>query len=278
LIVLVDRQQGWKKKFQELGVNLDVWAGMTLHDVRRFLITKGLMARCDKEREEKNPLILALDGKDWEDILPLLDQLRTSGCIFKVNDLLFAKGLDNIIPDLSVYGRVMADIKGHDIPNTLANISKRMLANPPWAVTVHASGGEEMMKAVVETFKGTPTKVLAVTVLTSIDEKIGDEIYHRLPLEQVKVLAAIAARAGVHGFVCSPQEVWALKALYHNMIAVTPGVRSEGKDAGDQKRISTPKGAMDNGADYIVGGRQFLGAPDPVAEVSRMLKEELGIS
>jgi orotidine-5'-phosphate decarboxylase len=278
MIVLVDRQQGWKKKFADNNIDLSVWSGMTLHDVRKYLINKGLMERCDKDMEEDNPLIIALDGKNWEDILPIIDELRTTGCIFKVNDLLFDKGFENLIPDLNVYGRVMADIKGHDIKNTLENITKRLLKYPPWAVTVHASGGEEMLKAVVNVLKDTDTKVLAVTVLTSINEKTSQEVYHRLPLEQVEDLAEIANRAGVDGFVCSPEETFTLKNKYPDKIVANPGIRSEGVRQGDQERISTPSGALQNGADYLVMGRQITqDAPEPVKEVLRLLKEEIKV-
>lgn len=277
LIVLVDRQQGWKQDFAKLGINLSVWAGMNLHDIRKYLISNGIMARCDKELEEKNPIIVALDGKNWETILPLIDQLRTSGCILKVNDLLFNEGMKKLIPDLQVYGRVMADLKAHDIPNTVENIVRHILPNPTWAVTVHASGGEKMIKAAVNILSGTKTMVLAVTVLTSIDEKNGKEIYSRLPFDQVKRLAKIAYRAGAHGLVCSPEESGYLKGNFPEMKIVTPGVRSPGADKGDQERVNTPAAARENGSDFQVMGRQILGAPDPVAEVKRVLSEELKI-
>jgi orotidine-5'-phosphate decarboxylase len=276
-VVLVDRQQGWKKKFIELGINMDVWPGMHLHDVRRHLIENEYMERCDPDIEEKNPLIIALDGKDWEEILPMIDILRTSGCILKVNDLLLNKGIENLIPNLQVYGRVMADLKEHDIKNTAENITKHLLLSPPWSVTVHASGSKEMIQAAVKILQDVPTKVLAVTVLTSIDPKTCEEIYVRQPLEQVLALARIAYRAGAHGLVCAPEEVPTLRPLYPKMILVTPGLRSPGVDAGDQKRIATYTGAKENGANFYVGGRQFLNAKDPVAEVRRVLTDELKV-
>ena len=278
LVVLVDREQGWRSRLNQEGLaGLQVWSGMTLHDVRRYLIEHGIMERCDKDVEAKNPLIVALDGKSWDDILPTVDRLRTTGCVLKVNDLLVWEGGRRLVRDLQVYGRVMVDIKGHDIPNTIANILARFSVNPPWAVTVHASGGEEMIASAVAAFKGTPTMVLAVTVLTSIDPKTCEEIYTRLPLDQVKVLAAIAAKAGAHGLVCSPEEAAELRRLYPNMKLVTPGIRSAGKDQGDQKRIGTPSGAIEAGASHLVMGRQILGADDPVLEVNRLLKEELAL-
>ena len=279
LVVLVDRQQGWKKKFVEKGIDLSVWSGMTLHDVRKFLISDfGIMQRCDPEVEKKNCIIVALDGKSWEETLAIVDPLRPSGCILKVNDLLFDRGIANLIPDLQVYGRVMADIKCHEIPNTVKNTCERLRNSPPWAVTVHASGGRKMVEAAVETLKGTPTKVLAITVLTSIDANTGEEIFKRLPIDQVKVLAKIAADAGAHGFVCSPEEAKELKSIYPDKTIVTPGIRSEEVPKDDQERISTPRGAKDNGADYLVMGRQILNAENPVNEVRRVMMEELAVS
>lgn len=275
LVILVDRGQDWKRTFSSEKVKAHVWAGMTLHDVRKFLIMHGFMDRCDTAAEEKNPFIVALDGKSWEDILPIIDQLRTTGCIFKVNDLLFGEGIANLLPNLQVYGRVMADLKCHDIPRTVANTCNRLLACPPWAVTVHGSGGVEMVRAAVKTLKGTPTKVLVVTVLTSIDSKTCEEIYTRLPWEQVKVLAKIAKDAGAHGLVCSPEEVRELRKLCPRMTFVVPGVRSKGAKKDDQKRTGTPRGALGDGANHIVMGSQIFNAVDPVAEVNRLLTKEL---
>lgn len=278
LVVLVDRQQGWKKKFAELGVNLSVWPGMTLHDVRKILVSDfGVMQRCNSEVEEKNCVIVALDGKNWEETLAIIDPLRPSGCILKVNDLLFGRGIENLVPDLQVYGRVMADLKCHDIPNTVKNTCEWLRKSPPWAVTVHASGGGEMVKAAVDALAGTSTKVLAITVLTSISPETSEEIYTRLPLEQVRVLAKIATKQGAHGFVCSPEEARELKEMYPSKMIVTPGIRSEATPKDDQARIATPRGAKDNGSDYLVMGRQILGAKDPVAEVKRVMAEELAI-
>jgi orotidine-5'-phosphate decarboxylase len=278
LVVLVDRQQGWVKHLASAGINMPVWAGMTLHDVRRHLITTlGVMQRCSAEAEKKNPIIVALDGKNWDEIQPVVDRLRTSGCILKVNDLLFAEGIDHLLPNLSVYGRVMVDLKCHDIPNTVANTCKRLRPHAPWAVTVHGSGNKEMIGAAVKALEGTPTKVLVVTVLTSLDETACNEVYSRRPLEQVEVLADIADEAGAHGFVCSTEEVGELRRMWSNKTFVTPGIRSAGADAGDQKRIDTPKSAIDNGSNYLVMGRQIFGAEDPVAEVKRIIEDELEV-
>lgn len=280
LVVLVDRQEGWQKTFADEKINMPVWAGMTIHDVRRFLISDfRVMERCDPEVEEKNPIIVGLDGTTWEEILPVIDELRPTGCILKVNDLLLAKDADWLLPNLLVYARrIMADCKGLDVATTLKNYAKVLLRTPPWALTVHASGGEDMMRTVVQAFKDTPTKILAVTVLTSFDEKTCQEIYTRIPFEQVCVLARIAHRAGVHGFVCSPEEALELRTRYPGKEIVTPGVRSPGVASGVQKRVNTPKEAIEWGATKIVMTSQVLTAANPVLEVRRVLTEELGIT
>jgi len=278
LVVLVDRQQGWQKLLSSQGIQPPVWAGMTLDDVRRHLIqTLGVMQRCDPEVEKKNPIIVALDGRNWETILPIIDSLRTTGCILKVNDLLFDQGIDHLLPRLHTYGRVMADLKLHDIPNTVGNIAERLLACPPWAVTVHGSGGEKMVKTAVDILRPVGTKVLVVTVLTSIDKETCEEIYTRMPAEQVAKLAEIAHRVGASGLICSPEEVADLRNKYPGMLLVTPGIRSVGQDADDQKRIATPEQAIERGSNHLVMGRQILNADDSVAEVQRVLSEELGL-
>lgn len=276
LVVLVDRQQGWQKNISSTGV--PVWAGMTLHDVRRELIALGLMKRCEERREELNPVILALDGKSWDEILPIVDRLRTTGCILKVNDLGFSQAMEHLLLELSVYGRVMIDLKGHDIPNTVANYLKRIRKYNPWAVTVHASGGRNMVKEAREVLYGTDTKVLAVTVLTSLDDVACREVYGSDAITTAKRLAKLAFESGADGIVCSPLEVGPIKSEFPqwgDKLFVTPGVRSTSADIGDQARVATPSDAILWGATHFVGGRQFLNAPDPVLEVERVMKDEL---
>lgn len=279
LVVMVDRQQGWQENFAEHGVNMPVWAGMTLDDMRYHLVdTFGVLSRCSPEKEALNPIILALDGRPWDKLLPILSRIRMSGCILKINNLLHSQTHKNIVRRLGIYGRVMVDFKGHDTPKTVGNICREYRNDAPWAVTIHGSGGEEMILEAIKAFEGTPTKVLVVTVLTSIDPITCDEIYHCLPIDEVKSLAAIGARAGCDGFVCSGEEVEVLSELYPGKEFVVPGVRSPGVGKGDQRRVVTPAEAMGRGATKIAGGEQFLNALDPVAEIGRVVKDELLIT
>ncbi|MDP3725143.1 MAG: orotidine 5'-phosphate decarboxylase / HUMPS family protein, partial [Nanoarchaeota archaeon] len=196
LVVLVDREGGWQEAFRREGIEVPVYAGMKLEDVRRCLSTLQNGKRREVVIKEKNPLIVALDGKSREEIFSIAAKIRSLGCVLKVNDAAFAEGFDSLLPALSVYGRVMLDLKLHDIPNTVYNAARRLRVCAPWALTVHASGGEEMVRAAVRALDGTPTKVLAVTVLTALGADGCKEIYTRLPIDEVRALAAIAHRAG----------------------------------------------------------------------------------
>ncbi len=274
LVVLVDREGGWQDMFQKQEIDVPVSAGMKLEDVRRHLRAIRDGKKSDAV-QEKNPVIVALDGKNREETLAIASHIRSLGCVLKINDLAFAEGFQSLLPDLSVYGPVMLDLKLHDIPNTVGNICSRIRKYAPWAVTVHASGGEEMIRAAVGALEGTETKILAVTILTALSQDACEEIYGQQPMEKVKTLAAIACRAGAHGFVCSPEETKELRALYPDAIIVTPGVRSSGADTHDQKRVATPNEAIKNGATHIVMGRQILEAQNPASEITRILSEEI---
>ncbi|OAN55147.1 orotidine-5'-phosphate decarboxylase [Magnetospirillum moscoviense] len=180
---------------------------------------------------------------------------------------------------------VFLDLKLHDIPNTVAGAMKGVARLAPRLTTIHASGGLAMMKAAVDMAReeaarvGRPaTKVLAVTILTSIDQAAMAAIgYGGTVLDQVKRLADLAEQAGIDGLVCSPHEVAALRAqVRKETVLVVPGIRPTWAEAGDQKRIMTPSEARAQGADILVIGRPITGAADPAA-AARRIAEELGV-
>ncbi|CAA7619506.1 Orotidine 5'-phosphate decarboxylase [Magnetospirillum sp. LM-5] len=180
---------------------------------------------------------------------------------------------------------VFLDLKLHDIPNTVAGAMKGVARLAPRLTTIHASGGLAMMKAAVDMAReeaarvGRPAaKVLAVTILTSIDQAAMAAIgYGGSVLDQVKRLADLAEQAGIDGLVCSPHEVAALRAqVRKETVLVVPGIRPTWAEAGDQKRIMTPSEARAQGADILVIGRPITGAADPAA-AARRIAEELGV-
>lgn len=175
------------------------------------------------------------------------------------------------------------DLKLHDIPNTVAGAMKGVARLAPALTTVHASGGVDMMRAAVEAARneaarlGKPvTKVLAVTILTSLDQSAVSAVgFAGTVLDQVRRLADLAQAAGMDGLVCSPHEVETLRAqVGAGMTLVVPGIRPAWAAAGDQKRVMTPREAVERGADVLVIGRPITGHADP-AEAVRLIAREL---
>jgi orotidine-5'-phosphate decarboxylase len=174
-------------------------------------------------------------------------------------------------------GDVFLDLKLHDIPNTVAGAVRALLPLQPALLTLHASGGAAMVAAAREAVEqaGSATKLLAVTVLTSLDEaalhSVGVEVP---PLQQVLRLGRLAVAAGAHGLVCSAHEVAALRdALGARPVLVVPGIRPAGAALGDQARTMTPREAVAAGADYIVVGRPITGAADPAVAAAEIAAE-----
>lgn len=170
--------------------------------------------------------------------------------------------------------KVFLDLKLHDIPNTVELACERAARLGISYLTVHASGGLQMLRAAVEgakrgaaLSKQPAPKVLAVTVLTSLDGPALQSMGIKdTPEVQVERLAALAKQVGVDGVVCSPREALALrKALGLSFFLCTPGIRPAGAEVGDQARAETPESAIRSGSDLLVVGRPIYGAPDPVA-------------
>jgi orotidine-5'-phosphate decarboxylase len=172
------------------------------------------------------------------------------------------------------------DLKLHDIPNTVAGGVRAVADLKPALLTIHAGGGSAMMRAAVEAARETSplTKMIAVTILTSLDDGDLDAMGYRDPVEtQVLRLARLAQEAGVDGVVCSPREVAALRRQCGgDFILVVPGIRPAAAALGDQKRVMTPKDAIAAGASRLVIGRPITEAADP-AEAARAIAAEVGL-
>lgn len=169
---------------------------------------------------------------------------------------------------------VFLDLKLHDIPATVAGAARSVARHAPAYLTVHASGGADMVAAACDALPD--TKVTAVTVLTSLNEaQLSTMGWQGGASHIVTLLARQAVDAGARAIVCSPQEVAAVRAAVGEGITlITPGVRPAGADAGDQQRIATPQQALADGADLLVIGRPITGAPD-IALAARQIAESL---
>ncbi|WP_341219285.1 orotidine-5'-phosphate decarboxylase, partial [uncultured Pseudoalteromonas sp.] len=199
--------------------------------------------------ENSKKVLIALDYDDQETALAFVKQLSPDTCRLKVGKEMFTYFGPDFVKQLVAKGfDVFLDLKFHDIPNTVAKAVTAAAKMGVWMVNVHASGGYEMMhkaKLALEEFGDRAPILIAVTVLTSMDEpelkRLG---INKSPQEQVIYLAKLAKEAGLDGVVCSAQEANVLKAeLGEHFKLVTPGIRPEGSEAGDQKRIMTPKQA-----------------------------------
>ena len=211
-----------------------------------------------------NPIFVALDTPDLDRALELAEAVRSHAGGVKLGlEFFSASGPDGVARIASLGLPIFLDLKLHDIPNTVAKAVQSLASLKPAILTVHAAGGLEMLEAA----KGAAlpeTKVVAVTVLTSLsaDDLLSIGVVDP-PGEQVGRLARLAYNAGLDGIVCSGAEVAAARSEWSGGFFVVPGVRPAGADLADQKRVVTPRHAIECGADVIVIGRPITGAADP---------------
>ena len=230
----------------------------------------------------KNPIIVALDVARPEQALALAAQVAPAVGAFKIGKELFVSAGPDIVRKIRATGAaVFLDLKFHDIPNTVAKAVEAAVQLDVQMLTIHASGGATMMRAAEDAAQqaaraaGRPAPlVLGVTVLTSLDARDLAEVGISGDVTgQVERLAALAAKAGLRGLVCSPLEIVALrKLLPAAMQLVTPGIRpAEGGQPDDQKRTLTPREALAAGASWLVIGRPIYAAENPRAAAEKIL-------
>ena len=233
-------------------------------------------------KELKGKIIIALDVKNQAEAQKILESLPEAR-IFKVGLELFTAEGPAMIETVKNYGRqVFLDLKLHDIPNTVASAVRAAVRRGVSMLTIHTSGGKEMMRRAVQAAEeeaekeGTePPLLLGVTVLTSLKDKDLEET-GVISETQVQVLrlAGLALDSGLKGIVCSPQEIELVRReLGPDLKIITPGIRPVWAEAQDQKRIMTPAEALIKGADYMVIGRPITQAASPAEAFTRIAGE-----
>jgi orotidine-5'-phosphate decarboxylase len=228
--------------------------------------------------QARDRLILALDLPSVAAAEAMVDRLGDAVSFYKIGyQLAFAGGLAFAETLVRSGRQVFLDLKLHDIGNTVAKGVESVAGLGAAFLTVHAY--PQTMHAAVEARKGSALRILAVTVLTSYDDAdLAAAGYDFTVTELVAERAAQARDIGVDGLVCSAAEAARLRAIVRDgMVLVTPGIRPEGADRDDQKRIMTPAAAIGAGADYLVVGRPILEAPDPKAAAEAIVKEIAGL-
>jgi orotidine-5'-phosphate decarboxylase len=227
-----------------------------------------------------NPIFVALDTPSLDRARALAQTLKPFVGGVKVGlEFYGANGPDGVRAIAAAGAPVFLDLKLHDIPNTVAGAMKALAPIGAAILNVHASGGAAMMRAAAEAAATAQrrAKIIAVTVLTSLEDRDLPTVgVSATALDQAVRLAVLAKDSGLDGVVCSPLEIAAVRAACGpKFLIVTPGVRPAGGDLGDQKRVMTPKQAVDAGADILVIGRPITGASDP-AQAARGIAAELG--
>ncbi len=225
---------------------------------------------------KQTKLISALDVPELSTALQLVDRIGPSVEWYKVGKQLFTHYGPEAVHELKARGkRVFLDMKFHDIPNTVAQAIRSSALIGADLINVHASGGPAMLSAAAEAMREAGKTVIAVTVLTSMDQSQLEALgITATPAEQVVRLAGLTQSAGLPGVVCSALELPMLREKFGpDFLTVVPGIRPAGADAGDQKRIMTPAQAAQAGADFIVVGRPILAAPEPSEAAQKILEE-----
>ncbi len=218
-------------------------------------------------------IIVALDVSSANQALSLASKLDPALCRLKVGKELFtAEGPDLLGKLMHHEFEIFLDLKFHDIPNTVANACKVAASLGVWMINVHALGGRKMLLAARAALPSKSTKLIAVTLLTSMEnEDLRDIGISTSPQDTVKQLALLVNDCGLDGVVCSPLEASQLRQTIPNhFLLVTPGIRFNDGQLDDQQRVATPVQAINNGSDYLVIGRPITQADDPMLALQRI--------
>ena len=214
------------------------------------------------------PIIVAIDETQLSSFKQTVDSLDSNLCMIKVGSVSFnAIGHEALTYVASKGFEIFLDLKLHDIPNTVKKSIEGLISLPIDMMTIHTSGGLEMMKAAKKAVEGTNIKIFGVTALTSLSDEDTSAIFQRTASNQVKAMLDLAQEAQIDGVVCSPHEL-DLVVERKSLLSITPGIRLS-ESADDQSRVMTPKDAISKGADYIVIGRPITNAPN----ISEALQE-----
>ena len=216
-------------------------------------------------------IIVAIDENEFKKASCIIDNLDSDKCMVKIGSVAF----NSIGPDIIFYAAekgfdIFLDLKLHDIPNTVKKSIQGLTKLPIKMLTIHTSGGRNMMKAAMEAVIGSDIKVFGVTALTSLSDEDTNKIYRRSATEHVNAMLDLAELASIDGVVCSSHEL-ELVSKRDSLLSIAPGIRLE-ESNDDQKRVMTPKEAINLGADYLVIGRPITSSNNIKESLSKIIE------
>ncbi|MBD1147228.1 orotidine-5'-phosphate decarboxylase [Pelagibacterales bacterium SAG-MED31] len=221
-----------------------------------------------------NKVIIALDNKNIKQIVSIVKETKSEAFGFKIGkEFFYNYGIEGYKKIYNLSPKIFLDLKLHDIPNTVQKALKALIKLKPLFTTIHISGGDDMQK-VSSNIKKNKTKILGVTILTSLSSQQTKKYYNDKNINQlVKKFAQNAKNNKLDGIVCSPLELKTVRKVVGNkMILVVPGIRLEKNKKNDQKRILTPKEAINLGANYLVIGRPIVQSTNPLKTLKEINK------
>tara|TARA_B100000212_G_scaffold255718_1_gene196128 strand:+ start:1744 stop:2406 length:663 start_codon:yes stop_codon:yes gene_type:complete len=214
-------------------------------------------------------IIVAIDEITFKKASEVINHLDPKKCMVKIGSIAFNSIGHKIVDYASKKGfDVFLDLKLHDIPNTVAKSVKTLSSLPIKMLTIHTSGGQNMMMAAMEAVNGADIKIIGVTALTSLNDADTIDIFQRNASEQVNKMLDLAELSAINGVVCSPHELELVRNR-NSLLSITPGIRLNDLND-DQKRVMTPKDAIDLGADYLVIGRPITASKNIIKSLDEI--------
>ncbi len=214
-------------------------------------------------------IIVAIDEITFKKASEVINHLDPKKCMVKIGSIAFNSIGHKIVDYASKKGfDVFLDLKLHDIPNTVAKSVKTLSSLPIKMLTIHTSGGQNMMMAAMEAVNGSDIKIIGVTALTSLNDADTIDIFQRNASEQVNKMLDLAELSAINGVVCSPHELELVRNR-NSLLSITPGIRLNDLND-DQKRVMTPKDAIDLGADYLVIGRPITASKNIIKSLDEI--------
>ena len=270
MIALLDMANGWRRNFDKFQVDMPVWPGMSIDDMRRSLMSQGYIER-PLEEGVVNPVIFSLEGKKWDHAMHVARSLQPLGCLYQVSDHVVEYSCADIVGYLGIYGPVIVDLNISHAPAVAGDICTRLKKYRPWAVTVDGFSGEKLTQVAVKSLRGSSTRVLVNALAPALD-KAEMGLLHATPKPErlIDRIAESTNRAQADGIVCAPEHVLAIKKRYPKMLVIAADARTTGSSLPadeDDPNID----ALRHGASYVVVDMSVLDSADVAARAREVL-------